>query len=241
METKLALQRHLDRLTIEQNTYAAFDLDNTLLLGDIGEAVFAKLLNDGAITDFSWSDYWALVAKDRKKGYNRAISAMNGLHVDLIKEVTRSIIRSKDDYFTIEGDNVEMPKVNPTMQQLLKTLQTKGIEVYVVTASNNISGEVVCEEFFGLDKSHVLGAPVEILEDGTVFYNEEGIPYADGKVEALKPRFSHRPIVTGGDGLWDKYLLHYTAPEGIRLWLGSAEDYATLSQEFDAGFYHIDY
>ena len=42
----------INKLTLEGKPFAAFDLDNTLLINDIGEAVFASLVKKKIISDF---------------------------------------------------------------------------------------------------------------------------------------------------------------------------------------------
>ena len=42
---------------------AVFDLDNTLLVGDIGNAVFAQLLSEDVPLSFSWSEYQQMVQR----------------------------------------------------------------------------------------------------------------------------------------------------------------------------------
>ena len=100
---------------------------------------------------------------------------------------------------------------------------TKGIEVYIVTASNKISAELICWRHFGIPSSHVFGAEVSIKKGKIISDSLLEIPYGAGKVNTLKNKFQHKPVITGGDGEWDKYLLDYTAHDGVRLWLGQNE------------------
>jgi hypothetical protein len=68
------------------------------------------------------------------------------------------------------------------------------------------------------------------------------IPFAEGKVKTLTKIFNEKPIVTGGDGIWDKYLLDYTSKNGIRLWLGQdEEEYQKLKENnyTDSDFFKI--
>jgi hypothetical protein len=47
------------------------------------------------------------------------------------------------------------------------------------------------------------------------------IPYGEGKVLILKEVLSEfKPIITGSDGEWDRFLLDYTSIDGSRFWLG---------------------
>ena len=128
------------------------------------------------------------------------------------------------------------------MQSLIFYLKTKGIDIYIVTASNKISAEIICWKYFGIPASNVLGARVNTDKNKRLFFDNSEIPYAEGKVNALKKIFKHKPLFTGGDGIWDKDLLDYTTTEGIRFWLGqNKNEYLELKNEYykDLPFYHI--
>lgn len=53
---------------------------------------------------------------------------------------------------------------------------------------------------------------VEVDEHGIISFVDKEIPYGVGKVNVLKSRFTGHPVVTGGDGMWDRFLLDYTTP-----------------------------
>ena len=223
----------IEQLNPEDITYAAFDLDNTLLVGDIGEAVFAALIEKGYIRDFGWIDYIELLKLDRKASYNKVIEVMNGLELRQLMEITYDLIRSEDAFIEIEGECIPVPKPNSIMKSLLTFLRGKGIAIFIVTASNEISAGIICQEYFGIPASNVKGASVPLNENNRISYEPSVIPFAAGKVEALKERFSTQPVITGGDGIWDKFLLDYTLQNGIRLWLGTdAEEFLKLKNEY---------
>jgi len=72
---------------------AVFDLDNTLLIGDIGDAVFAQLLLDKMPIHFSWRAYRDLIkAKRKREAYERVVTAMAGMPVDALIETTRRVL-----------------------------------------------------------------------------------------------------------------------------------------------------
>ena len=233
---------NINQLKLTSNSYAAFDLDNTLLIDDIGEAVFAALVKQNLVTDFKWKDYLNLLEKNREAAYKKVIDVMNGLKLNLLKKITHEIIESEDSYIEIEGGKIPIPKPNSIMQSLVSILKSKGIEVFIVTASNKISAEIICWKHFGIPASNVIGAEVETDKNKNISSTVAEIPFAEGKVKALKKRFKEQPIVTGGDGSWDKFLLDYTKSNGIRLWLGQNKDeYQKMKDEFykDLSFYHI--
>ena len=222
--------------------YAAFDLDNTLLINDIGEAVFALMVKKGIIKTFGWDDYLKLLETNRKAAYMKVIEVMNGLDLATLKNITYEILTSENIDIEIAGVKIPYPKPNQTMQSIISILKASGIEVYVVTASNSVSAEIACWEYFGIPSSNVFGAKLEINGRGKISFKSDDIPYADGKVSILKKYLQGNPIVTGGDGVWDKFLLDYTQIDGIRFWLGTDEEqYRKLKKDHykDLQFYHI--
>jgi phosphoserine phosphatase len=233
----------IDQLNLNESLYAAFDLDNTLLNGDIGEAVFAKLVKLKLVKGFNWKDYLILLNKDRETAYMKVIDVMKGIELKKRKEITNEIIESDENFIELEGEQIPIPKPNLIMQSLILLLKTKGIDVFVVTASNQISAELICWKFFGISSSNVLGSKFEIDKSKKIIECSKKIPYGDGKVKALKIKFNkERPLVTGGDGIWDKYLLDYTTINGMRFWLGKDEqEFKKIKDSYDKelNFYHI--
>ena len=232
----------INQTVLKARPYAAFDLDNTLLNGDIGEAVFAALIKEQLVQSFGWKDYLALIEQNREAAYKKIIEVMNGLEVNKLKEITNEIISNEESFIEIDVGNIMIPKPNSIMQSLIFYLKTKGIDIYIVTASNKISAEIICWKYFGIPASNVLGAIINTDKKKRIFYDNSEIPFAEGKVNALKKIFKHKPLFTGGDGIWDKNLLDYTTTEGIRFWLGQNEnEYQKLKNELykDLKFYHI--
>lgn len=234
--------KKIDLINLSSNSYAAFDLDNTLIVDDIGEAVFAALVKEKLIEKFNWKDYISLLEQNREVAYKKVIDVMSGLEINKLVNITHEILESGETHINIDADNIPIPTPNSIMQSLISLLRTKGIDIFIVTASNKISAEIICWKYFGIPSSHILGAKVVTDKRKKIISNSSQIPYAQGKVSALKSIFSDKPIITAGDGSWDKYLLDYTTPDGIRLWLGQdKKEYQKLKNSFykDLDFYHI--
>lgn len=232
----------MEGINFNSTDYAAFDLDNTLLIGDIGEAVFAELLKRKEINSFTWVDYLKLLESDRKKAYEKVIEIMIGFNTKEIERITLDILNSKEVYIDIEGFKVPIPKPNPIMQSIINYLHSKNIEINVVTASNQISAQIICWNYFGISNSNVFGGNVKVNWNGKINALSGEIPFANEKVNTLKRNKNNRPIITGGDGVWDRYLLEYTNSRGIRLWLGrDNEEYYKIKSEYfkDFSFYHV--
>ena len=229
-------------LKLTGQPYAVFDLDNTLLINDIGEAVFASLVSKKIVKGFDWTEYLKLIVTNRKTAYKKVIEVMEGLELNELKSVTHEIINTTDQNIEIDGEKIPIPKPNPTMQAIVSLLKMKEVDVYVVTASNTVSSEIVCRKYFGIPSSHVFGAAVETDYKGKIISSLTEIPYAEEKVAIIKNEISGQPIITGGDGPWDRYLLDYTMSGGLRLWLGQDKaEYQKLKEKYysDLNFYQI--
>lgn len=223
------------------NEVAAFDLDNTLLIGDIGEAVFALLILKGIVTDFSWHDYQNLISKNRNDAYKKVIEVMNGLNVNELRDITREVINSQDTEIEIEGIKVPIPRPNPIMQSIISLIKSLGIDTFVITASNEISAEIICWEYFGIPSNKVFGAKLRLRHNFIVGVSEE-IPFGMGKVNVLKSLIQKIPIISAGDNEWDLLLLDYTSTHGFRFWLGKdSAEYAKIKAQKYSGvnFYHL--
>lgn len=228
-------------LSLVKNQYAAFDLDNTLLIGDIGEAVFALLVKKKKVTNFGWNDYINLIKTDREKAYFKVIEVMDNLELKVVENITYEIINSHEIEIELEGYKIPIPKPNTIMQAIVSLLTSSGIEVNVVTASNSISAEIICWEYFEIPANNVFGASVDINSDNLIKTKFHKIPYGEEKVKVLKRAFKDKPVFTAGDANWDRFLLSYTTQNGIRLWTGKGSAYKKLKEKYykDLEFYQL--
>lgn len=231
----------IEELSLINNQYAAFDLDNTLLHGDIGEAVFALLVKKKRIINFGWIDYLNLIKKDREKAYFRVIELMNNLELKVVENITHEIIHTDALEIELEGYKIPIPKPNAIMQSIVTLLKASNIEFKVVTASNRVSAEIICWEYFDIPASDVFGARVDISDNKRIKTKFNEVPYGEHKVTVLKREFKDKPVITGGDATWDRFLLDYTAQNGIRLWTGDNGEYNMLKEKYfkDLEFYQL--
>lgn len=240
-------------LVIENNKFyehrfAAFDLDNTLLVDDIGEAVYAIYLkeffsNSRSEMYLKWKKYkhGAKFDDTRYEAYTQIIREMNGLSVNDLERITNSIIHGvnkeidkKNNCIHINKYKIKIPRPNKTMSILIEHLLSEGIDVYVITATNEISARIACREYFNIPKEKIIGAKLNITSNKNIEFNEGAVyPYAIGKVNAILEEIGKvKPIITAGDGLWDSHLLNYTSDTGIRLWLGSKTNYKKIKKNY---------
>ncbi len=220
----------IEELSLVKNQYAAFDLDNTLLIGDIGEAVFALLVKNKNIKNFDWNDYINLIKTDREKAYFKVIEVMDNLELMVLENITHEIIHTNE--IEIEGYRIPIPKPNTIMQSIVTLLNSSGIEVNVVSASNRVSAEIICWEYFGIPASNVFGASVDINDNKRIKIKVEEVPYGRKKVNVLKREFKDKPVFTAGDANWDRFLLSYTTHNGIRLWTGNSREFKKLKEKY---------
>ena len=190
----------LDILSKSENSYAAFDLDNTLLIGDIGHAVFATLVNRKLVKGFGWTDYINMRKVSIEKALKKIVEVMNGLKISTLKSITEEIIESKNEFIEIEGVKIRTPRPNLIMASIITFLRTRGIDVYVVTASNKISADIICWKYFGIASVKVFGSETNNRNGKIYFSKNRIIPFAEGKVKTLKEKIKGKPIVTGGMG-----------------------------------------
>jgi len=222
----------IKELSLVKNQYAAFDLDNTLLIGDIGEAVFAMLVKKNIVKNFGWDDYQNLIETDREKAYFKVIEVMDNLELMVIENITHEIINTNDVEIELEGYKIPIPKPNTLMQSIVTLLNTSGIAVNVVTASNRVSAEIICMEYFGIPTNNVFGARVDINNNKRIETKFNEVPYGKNKVDVLKREFDDKPVFTAGDANWDSFLLSYTTQNGMRLWTGIDSDYKKLKEKY---------
>lgn len=220
---------------------AVFDLDNTLLIGDIGEAVFARLKKDEEnqfLTihrrpiPFSWSRYRRLTEKNRKRlAYTRLVTSLAGLPLQTLMETTGRLIRCPGPPIHINGDRVPVPSPNPDMLALIGYLKKRSFRIHIISASIHFSVQMVARKLFRLPESRAFG-----IESRLTFAGPETdggkqpvltaslkrpVPYGRGKARLYRKRISKKPpLLTAGDSLSDLDLLNLTGAGGLAIWMG---------------------
>lgn len=211
---------------------AVFDLDNTLLIGDIGDAVFAQLLLDKAPVAFTWREYQDLIdQKKKREAYEKVITTMAGLPVDTLIDTTKKVLHCGLDYLKLPEADVPVPIPNPVLQALLKFLKTADYEIYVISATNQFSVRVTVREFFDLPDSRVFGIKPAVQEKqdetkGKILVLgselEPPVPVDEGKVEVYrKYAGSIQPLLTAGNSETDIPMLNLAASSSLIIWVGT--------------------
>ncbi len=218
---------------------AAFDLDNTLLEGDVGDALFAQLKRDGKHIPLTWAEYQRMIKEEGKKAaYSKVVTVMAGIPVETVIETTRRIMKSTAPFLEVEGVKVPVPRPNPLMRALVSYLESLEYTVYIISATNQYSVKTVAEDYFGIPPHRAVGLRPSIVEDkdrGPVLGTKilEPITVTRGKVTAYREFVSTTPpLITGGDSSTDIPMLNLTHPEGLVIWVGKNEnDYESVKQK----------
>ncbi len=217
--------RHFDNAS----RIAVFDLDNTLLTGDIADAAVAYLLENEIDINLKWTQYRELIENGKElEAYKLASLAFKGMEDGCVRRFADVVLDMKDDFITFfEGDfvfKVPVPRVNPHMKTIVNLLKKNGFKIYVISASNQYLVETAAIRF-GIPRKNCYGIKhilkkfdyVQVLDEEII----APLPFAEGKVEVYKElKENVPPLFTAADDLSDLPLLRLTSAEGLILWCG---------------------
>lgn len=219
---------------------AAFDMDNTLLEGDIGDALFVQLKLDGTPIPLTWAEYQRMITEEGKKAaYSKVVTVMAGIPVETVIETTRRVMKSTAPFLELEGIKVPVPRPNPLMRALVLYLERLKYTVYIISATNQYSVKAVSGDYFGIPGHRAFGIRPSMVEEkkrGPVLGDKilEPVTVTQGKVDAYREFIGTvPPLITGGDSSTDIPMLNLTHPEGLVIWVGKNEsDYESVKQRF---------
>jgi phosphoserine phosphatase len=206
---------------LSEKRIAVFDLDNTLLVGDIGDAVFARLRIQGYIPKLSWSEYRDLYNKDKTEAFKKVVTAMKGIPERIVARATRDVLSGKFNFIELDRALVPAPYPHPVLQRFVNHLHSSGYQIYVISASNDISAGIAATTWFAIPPSNVFGIQARI-ENGVLTDDLiEPLPIDRGKTDVYK-KFIGKipPLISGGDSHLDVPLLQMTDPRGFSIWVG---------------------
>ena len=215
---------------------AIFDLDNTILNGDIGDALFCRIKNlelkervkiDGGLIDLNWDEYQAMISRGQEEiAYKSIVECMVNVPVDLIADLTRELMNSDFRFLEHSGEKISIPHVDPGIRALISLLEKQNYDINVISASNSISVEIIAEEYLGLQKGKAFGVESEFVEyeGGKLKLSgklKEPVPVNNGKAELYHVEFGDKlPLITAGDSELDFPMLDLVCEGGIVLWRG---------------------
>ncbi len=211
---------------IDTRKIAVFDLDNTLIEGDIGDAVYASLLRDGAGLTLPWEEYRNLAEKDPQKAYEEAAKALEGLSIQHVIALTRKIMQSENSVVMVSGDCVPIPLPNPAMKELIRILRTVGFIIYVISASNDTSAKVVASEWFNIPVGNVFGIRSAVHREKITRTLLTPLPVGEGKVSLYRKNVNgEMPLIIATDSAMDLPLLQMCDPYGVAILAGEDEHF----------------
>lgn len=211
---------------------AIFDLDNTLIHGDIGEAVFAQLIADGLSLSFTPDVYRVLLELDRQRAYEECIRAMEYVPVESVIEATRTVMNSYEKSLNFGGEFIPVPRPNMLMKELVRLLRFLDFTTYVVSASNDISVKMIAAEWFGIPPANAWGIKSVIIQDCLTGDIEQPVPVGEGKVPVYHLNGSSAsPAIVATDSVMDLPLLQLCDPKGMVFLIGENEELAAAAKE----------
>lgn len=231
-----SIQKKLDILDIKSKQLdipktAFFDMDNTLLVGDIGELIILAILmskfqenkNLDMTLGMTWAEYNNCLAMNGEPfAYQEIIKAKEGNSIENLSKLTLELLSDKQPLKFIEGDYQILkpkPKPNKAIKIILKELIEREYHVYVITASSHYIAETVISNWFPeINLKNVYG--VKNILNGNILTNEleNPFPINEGKglvIDSITKTF--KPLITAGDSPNDLFMFNRTHNEGMKL------------------------
>ena len=208
--------------TCSMQAIIATDADGTLWSGDVGEDVFGALLEVRGIREETRE---ALVREAKLAG----LPTSGTVHelAERIQRATSCGGHSEERCYSmvawafagwtlLEANEFARDlakhrrlekRIHPEMHEVVRWIQTRGIELWVVSASPVFMVRAVVE-LLGIEPSRVIGASPGIREGRFVSWLEEPMPFGAGKVLGLAKAAGDCEIVAAfGDELFDLEML----------------------------------
>ena len=187
-------------LRTDSRPIAAFDADGTLWDTDLGENFFRwqiKNCNLPNLPPDPWKHYRDMKASgDPRPAYLWLAQINQGQTIHQVRQWAQQAIEPVDRLPLFEEQ-----------KKLIQWLHSKGIQVYVITASVKWAVEPGAA-LFGIPADNVLGVSTKIDSKGLVTAEQEGlITYREGKPASLKARTGKSAFFASGNTMGDFSLL----------------------------------
>ncbi len=215
---------HIQSLNVhESQRIAVFDLDNTLLVGDIGDAVLAKLVVSEEVDKHHWREYRDLLGTDRAEACRKAISAMAGLPLKTLVRTTLWVLNEESTDVTIDGFPVAIPRPHTGMRSLVQSLLQLNYQVHVITASNQVSSQIAGSQLFGIPEENIHGVRSRVVVDALTGELIPPIPIGQGKIDTYAKFVGDSPpLIVAGDSPMEIPLMQMVPSSGICIWVGES-------------------
>jgi phosphoserine phosphatase len=201
-----------------------------MILGDIGDASIALMLENEIDIGFTWSEYLELQRiGDVQKAFRMASNIFNGFETDCIKRLANAVVKIENhEIVFFEKDTVfrvNIPRPNPVMIELVKLLHKFEFKIHIISSSNQYLVNHLAKLYFDIENDLVHGINhkirqfkgVDVLTDSII----EPTPIDAGKVDVYREFVGMTdPIIFGGDSVYDLPISCKVADQGIIFWLG---------------------
>jgi len=202
---------------------AAFDMDDTLLIGDVGDAVLAELIIEKKLSPEIWPEYQIKFGKNRDDAYRFAVMSMAGLTINDVLLATRNVLNSKKEKLIIPNCQTEIliPKPFIPLQSLIGYLQNEKYDIYVVTATNIWTARLIATKYFNIEEQNVIGMSTKLSEEKKITdILLKPDPCGDGKLKVLQQKIGEQqPIIAAGNSESDFALLKSVKEQGVVIWV----------------------
>ncbi len=194
---------------------AVFDADQTLWRHDVGEGFLKWLIANQYLVSTApggdaFAHYEALCLQSKTIGYAYAAQAMAGIPEARLQALAAEYFK---DHF--------QQNVYPAQKALIARLQQAGVEVWMVSASNQWIVDAGAP-YLGVPLNRVVGIRLAVDEAGLV--TDTVVPpvtYRQGKVDAIVKYIGQQPILVSGDSMTDYEMLVYA--KHLRLVINPAD------------------
>ncbi len=194
-----AINNSLDQVLKEQEQpIAAFDADGTLWDIDLGETFFHYQIDNKLVQlpADPWNHYESMKAEDPRKAYLWLAQICQGKTLTEVQQWAKAGVQ----------DAAPIP-VFSEQKKLIQLLLSKGVKVYVITASVKWAVEAGAD-LVGLDHDNIIGVETEVQNNIITDKQKGVITYRQGKVDALLAKTGGKaPFLASGNTMGDFNLL----------------------------------
>lgn len=210
--------------------FAVFDFDNSCIVNDIADAVFAYLCRNKLLKDYTllgreksnnveyhqliFRNYYEILGRgDIKKAYTfcaKVLSGFNKREIEIITKQTIHFEGKKIRRAKLYGIDIESGlAIKPQIKELMNVLKKRDIVIWIITASPQVIAETAVRYY---------GFPCKVVglknkAKNGIFTAEIEKPYSilGGKITCIKKFISSnkKPLLAVGDSMSDFPMLKY--------------------------------
>lgn len=196
---------------------AAFDADGTLWDTDLGESFFRYKIDRNLVElpEDPWNHYFELKKKhgDPRTAYLWLAQILKGQKIDQVQTWAQESVKALAPVPVFEEQ-----------KKLIETFKSRGVQVYIVTASIKWAVEAGAA-LVGLTPDDVIGIETDV-QDGVVTDRPQGIiTHREGKAEALlHATGGKKPFFCSGNTMGDLELLECSTDLKLAVSAASRDD-----------------